>query len=846
MTSFPPCRRFACCAALMGVLLAANAAVEAARPEEAAAWRAPDDTQIVVKFRPSVEPRSILSAQLIAGATGRTSWRPTRLRPLFTTRAPRLRAAHGGAGLAGVYVSDLPPGMTVDEGIARLAKDPRVEYVQPDHARETHGTVDGPLYPPAGSWGQPYDDLWGRQKLNVADAWDLARGTGIVVAVVDSGVDSTHPDLQQRMWSNPEESGEGQDNGYPGDTGGWDFVADDNDPRDEFGHGTHIAGIIASPAVGVAPETRIMAVRAINGAGAGSSSTIAAGIVYAADNGANVITVSSGCVIRCPSDPVVESAVRHATALGAIVVVSAGNRGDNLAYYSPQNMVDPRPIVVAASTQLDQRASFGNYGELVDVVAPGGGHNVAPPAFEPVSNILSLASSICSPRVCDPRFLVGDRYLRRQGTSMAAAHVSGVIALLLEQDALLNPDTVRERLFGNVDDLGPKGHDAMFGWGRVTALNSVADIRRYVLARILSPSHGQVVSGVVRIVGAAAARTFSHYEVSVGPGASPVTWTTSGLLLVGRSTPQGDLADWNTSGLAAGPWTIRLVVQDTIGGRREYRRRVTLESAPPASPLFVSVTSEGRAVGSVHVDSDPTSCDAVPRSTQTCSYTHRPGTSVTLTAVAGSLSAFAGWSGDCAGTGPCTVEAGGVHGVRAMFRGPYKLLIRSFGGAVEVVTPADATCGESCYLYHTSHTPVTLLAYPGGPLITFGFRSEPCAGNYCELPMDRDRFVVAEASEADVYNPQWLAVSGSQRLPLGMPLTLQAFAIYQYHLQYPVFPVTFDWINARTSESLAHTDTVTVQLGLGLHDFLCYAFDSAPLESVHWTSASVRIIVHEP
>ena len=448
-----------------------------------------------------------------------------------------------------------------------------------------------------------------------------------MVAVVDSGVDYYHPELSARTWANPEEAGQGPSNGYPGDTMGWDFVANDNDPLDEFGHGTHMAGIIAAETdnevgiAGVAPAARIMAVRAIGGAGKGTSSTIAAGIVYAADNGARVIVVSSGCITRCPSDPVVEQAVRHASAKDALVVISAGNRGDNLAWYSPQNMVDPRPIVVNATDELDRRESFGNVGDFLDLAAPGGGRNPATAVVDPVSNILSLAAGSCAPIVCIPSKLVGSGLLRRAGTSMSAAYVAGVAALVLGADPVGNATSARRKLFANAQDFGPGGYDPYFGWGRLTGLNTVADLRRFILARIMSPAGGATVSGLVRIVGAADARTFSRYEISVGAGAFPTTWQTTSLMPIGSSTAQGDLARWNTEGLAAGAWTIRLRVYDTVGGVREHRRTVNVTSAPPIPELVLDVASEGPGTGTVKADPPGAFCDGVPGSTQTCSYT---------------------------------------------------------------------------------------------------------------------------------------------------------------------------------------------------------------------------------
>jgi subtilisin family serine protease len=806
--------------------------------EAASAALAPGaDSAIVVKLRRPIDARALLSARLAPAIRGSRAWTPRLGRP-FARRAARL----GRESFDHLYVSDLPAGIDVDDALARLARDPNVEYAQRDFVRETHEAIYEPFYQSTGSWGQPYDDLWSLKKLQLEQAWDIAKG-GAVVAVVDSGIDRTHPELESQVL----------------DQVGWDFVSNDNDPSDEFGHGTHMAGIVAARhdnlgTVGVAPGARLMAVRAIRGAGAGTSSTIAAGIVYAADNGANVILVSSGCITRCPSDPLVESAVRHAAASGALVVVSAGNRGDNVGFYSPQNMTDPRPIVVAASTQLDGRASFGNGGELVDLVAPGGGTNAPPPSFEPVSNILSLASSVCAPIICRPEFLVGGSdYLRRQGTSMAAAHVAGVAALLFDAEPFDDVDVVRERLFGNALDLGPRGHDAMFGWGRLRGMDAVADVRRYILARITSPAQGQVVRGSVRIIGAAAARTFDRYEVAVGAGAAPTSWQTSGVTLVGHPTAQGDLARWNTDGLAPGAWTIRLVVHDTIGGWREYRRAVQVETPAAPAQLVLDVASERRGTGLVDVSPVRPFCSAVAAATQTCTYSEPAGTSLTLTAVAEGPSTFMGWSGDCSGTDTCTVQITRLHNVRAVFLGPFQLRtkLRQLPGGYGSIglsdeTPPDGACGDSCYLFQANR--VARVWKDDGPASTTYF--DACGGRECEVTMDRNHLIEATTLRVDHPEIPWSYPPGDQRVPAGTPSTLSGFI--GTNLWGPVFPVTVNWFDANSGELLGTSQAdfpyasveITVRFDVGVRTVAFSAADSG--DPPNFTFHTFRVITHEP
>jgi subtilisin family serine protease len=791
------------------------------------------------------------AGRVVAERLGVPSWRPGHLDALFARRPP----APGRVDLERVYVAELPPGVTAERAAALLAADPLVAYAQVDFVHETHAPPGDPFYYTAGSWGQPYDDLWALKRVNGGLAMELSRGQGAIVAVVDSGVDWTHRDLGPNIWVNPEEldGGGGPGNGFPQDTIGWDFVSNDNDPRDEFGHGSHAAGVAAAAGdgygtVGAAPRAQIMAVRAVNGAGAARSSTLAQGIVYAADNGADVILVSSGCVARCPSDPVVESAVRHAFARQAIVVTSAGNRGDDVAFYSPQNMTNPKPIVVGATNEQDQRASGSNIGALLDLTAPGGGTNTPPPAVQPTSNILSVASTVCSPLVCAPAFIVPyagggpDRFLRRAGTSMAAAFVAGAVAQILGEDPRLELEDVRARLFGNATDRGPAGWDAGFGWGRLDALASVGDLRRYAIARVAVPASGQVVHGVVRVAGTAAARDLARFEVSVGQGASPSAWSTAGVVAVPKPTAFGELAHWDTTGLAAGAWTIRLVVEDGVLGAREHRRTVTVSPSVGQPLLVVDVDSERGGAGSVQASPPGAFCDGVPASTQTCSYPLATGTTVTLSPVAGDLSHFAGWSGACSGTGACTVPVSEVRYVRATFHGPYR-----FGLEVQVgyhgqgggyVDPPGLPCdaGDTCRFAYRRGTPITVFRFEGGPLDSWAWLEGPCEGSQTTLVMDQDHLCKAVTYQVDILNPVSVSAGNDVRAPLGTPATLNGYGFSQAQ------PLTFTWTDLTNNAFVSDEMQPSVTLAYGVHEMHLRVTD-ANGES---NEDVMLLVVHEP
>ncbi len=336
-----------------------------------------------------------------------------------------------------------------------------------------------PLYSSKGSWGQTYDDLWGIKAIGVESVWDYYQGDGIKIAVVDTGVLMNHQDIAQNIWTNPFEiAGNGKDddgNGYVDDVHGWDFVGKDNNPTDENGHGTHVAGIAAGALnngrgiTGVAPKAKIIPIRVLNENGEGEDSDVAAGIRYAVDMGADVINLSLGSFDTTPEDEQkLREVIAYAKSKGAIVVAAAGNES---SLVDMPASIDGA-IAVGATTPFGTDAFFSNFGSDLLISAPG-------------QEIVSLGSRSTH---------IGDRvrtnYYRASGTSMATPFVSGAVALILDkypdatfEDVLNLLAAGADDMAANVDGIADEGWDPITGFGELNVAKSLElrpeDVRSY-------------------------------------------------------------------------------------------------------------------------------------------------------------------------------------------------------------------------------------------------------------------------------------------------------------------------------------------------------------------------------
>jgi subtilisin family serine protease len=361
-----------------------------------------------------------------------------------------------------------------------------------------------PYYSSSNSWGQGYYDMWGLKIIDMEHAWDFSKGAGVLVAVVDSGIDYNHPDLKANMWKNSDEiPGNGIDddhNGYVDDRYGieraWNHSSD---PMDDRGHGTHVAGTIAAltnngiGVASVAPQAKVMAVKGLSDTGRGYDANLGECIEYAVDNGADVLNFSWGG----PYDfPTVTEACQYAHGLGCVLVAAAGNNNGDAYGMCPANL--PEVITVASSTHTDKKSDYSNWGPKIDVAAPGGDNYRGDKVPYKGRNILSLrAANTDMYGDGHSMGMIGNDpptyyYYRARGTSMAAPHVSGLAALVASIRPDLTNEEIRQAIRSGSDDLGIEGRDNFFGDGRINAYHTLCNLSGTLALYSIKPNSGFV------------------------------------------------------------------------------------------------------------------------------------------------------------------------------------------------------------------------------------------------------------------------------------------------------------------------------------------------------------------
>lgn len=423
------------------------------------------------------------------------------------------------------------------KAIDSLKKNSRVKYVEPDI--KVHSFQE--IIP------------WGVDRIDADAVWTFGnKGIGVNVCVIDTGIDYTHPDL---------------DDNYKG---GYDFVNDDGDPLDDNGHGTHCAGIIAAEnntegVVGVAPEINLYAVKALDRFGSGWLSDIIAGIEWSVENNMDVISMSLGTSTYSQS---LEDACNAAYNAGIILVAAAGNEGDG----DPNTTETSYPaafdsvIAVGATDKNDGVADFSNTGPYLELTAPG----------------VNIYSTLPTYRVTLTR-TYGYDYGTLSGTSMACPHVAGVAALIIAANPGISNAEVRQILQQTADDIDENGWDPAYGYGLVDADEAAAKDTLPPIISDLTPTDRAYVNT-------------SNVTISAKlSDPSGINMSSIVMILDGSSvTPDFNsttgIVSYYTN-LSDGLHSVYLEVSDAVGNTANASWSFTVDTIPPEKVTNVTVTT---------------------------------------------------------------------------------------------------------------------------------------------------------------------------------------------------------------------------------------------------------------
>jgi subtilisin family serine protease len=404
----------------------------------------------------------------------------------------------------GIQVISLPDDADEITVANILKKNPHIKFAEIDRLVPHTQTTNDPSLP----------SEWHIPKINAPAAWDYTAGSGVTIAILDSGTDGTHPDLAAAM------------------VPGWNMVNGNSDTRDVYGHGTQTAGTAAAignngqGVAGVAWQAKIMPVRVSDSTGYAYWSTMASGITWAADNGARVANLSFQNT--CGS-ATVANAAQYLRNKGGVAVIAAGNTSGQIAD-APSSAV----TCVSATDGNDNLTGWSSWGQAVDVAAPGAG-------------IITTT--------------VGGGYGSVSGTSFSAPITSAIYALMMAANPSLTPGQLDSILFSTATDLGSGGYDVYYGAGRVNAAAAVAKAKQSSTVdstaptvAVSGPTIGAKVRGLVPVdvaandnVGVTKVELYVNGNLNVTDVASPFGFS------------------WDTSGLADGPATLMARAYDAAG-----------------------------------------------------------------------------------------------------------------------------------------------------------------------------------------------------------------------------------------------------------------------------------------
>lgn len=408
-------------------------------------------------------------------------------------------------GQSQLRIVELPRGQEM-QAVATLKRNPHIEFAELDRR-----------VAPAAAPNDPYfGSSWHLAKINASTAWDSSTGSGVTVAVLDTGVDAAHPDLSSRI------------------VPGWNFYDNNSNTSDVHGHGSAVAGAAAATmnnAIGVAAiagQARIMPIRIADANAYAYWSTVAQGLTWAADNGARVANIS---YVGVAGSSAVQSAAQYMKNKGGLVVVCAGNNNRDEGIAPTTTM-----IPVSATDENDLKTSFSSWGGFVAMSAPG-------------INVWTTQR--------------GGTYGQWWGTSIASPVTAGVVALMMARKPTLSAAQIESLLYASAVDLGASGRDPVFGHGRVDAAAALRAVdgatasttdTQAPTVSLASPSGGSTVSGLV----------------SVGVNASDDTGVSRVDLLVNGAVVASDTSapfafSWDSTRVSNGSTTLSLRASDAAG-----------------------------------------------------------------------------------------------------------------------------------------------------------------------------------------------------------------------------------------------------------------------------------------
>lgn len=494
----------------------------------------------------------IFSPVGISNAQNRPNWAPNELLVGFrgglsSSEAENVYRVHGAEKIEEIAKINVHrirvPSNALEAVEAALSHRSEVKFVERNYRLSPDFIPNDPVY--ASQWHLP--------KIYADAAWDISVGSpSIVIAILDSGVDSTHPDLAPKL------------------VAGFNFFDNNTNTADVYGHGTKVAGTaaaICNNATGVASpacQNLIMPIRVTDTAGSGYVSAIANGLTWAVDHGAKVMNLSFGGVAGIST---ITSASQYVINHGGLVVAAAGNCGcfDS----TPAN---PYMISVSGTDGSDNLASWSSQGDYVDVAAPG-------------VSIYTTTS--------------GGGYAAVSGTSFSSPLTAGVVALMMSANTALKPADIESLLKANADDLGGSGYDTAYGYGRINAYRAVAAAASTVspidstppTVSINSPSNGTTVGG----------------SVSVGITASDnVAVTRVDMYVDGQYYASDNTApfgfSWDTTQVSNASHSLSVIAYDAAGNSRTSSGVTvtvnnTIGSSDTQPPLVVISTLATTAVG---------------------------------------------------------------------------------------------------------------------------------------------------------------------------------------------------------------------------------------------------------